>query len=134
MSVRTYFGVMERGNEGFGIYFPDFPGCISGADTLEELAAMGTEALQFHVRSMAEDGDVIPDPSTPDLDLERAETPQADLLGLIGIRVVVPTFPRTVEVPLDTDLIQEVDRVVPNRRQFIMEATRRELERLKKSA
>lgn len=134
MTRRVYFGVIEAGGEGFGIYFPDFPGCVSGADTLEELAASGAEALQFHIDAMAEDGELIPDPSTPDLDRERTQEPQADLRGLLAIEASVPSLPKTVDVPLDTALVQEVDRAVRNRRQFIMDATRRELERLRKTA
>ena len=134
MNRRTYFGVMERGAEGFGIYFPDFPGCVSGADTLEDLAAMGAEALQLHVDAMTNDGELIPEPGAPDIDRQRAETPEADLIGLIGINVAVPPIPRTIEIPLDTDLLQEIDRFMTNRRQFITDATRHELDRLKKSA
>jgi predicted RNase H-like HicB family nuclease len=134
MAKRVYFGVIEAGGEGYGIYFPDFPGCISAADSLEELAAMGLEALQFHVDAMVDDGEQIPEARTPDLARERVEVPEADLRGLLAIEVTVPDFPNTVAVPLDTALVQEVDRLAPNRRQFIMEATRRELDRLKKTA
>ena len=134
MAKRVYFGVIEAGGEGYGIYFPDFPGCVSAGDTLEELAAMGAEALEFHIDAMTEDGERIPEPKTPDLARERVEVPEADLRGLLAIEVTVPDFPQTVAVPIDTALVQEVDRLAPNRREFIMEATRRELDRLKKTA
>jgi predicted RNase H-like HicB family nuclease len=134
MAKRHYLGVIERGTLGYGIYFPDFPGCISGGDTLDHVVAMGMEALQFHIDGMVEDGDLIPEPGDVDLDAERAEVPEADLHGLAAIPVTVPTFPQTVEVPIDTALVQEIDRSFPNRRQFIMDATRRELARLQKSA
>ena len=134
MAKRHYLGVIERGNPGYGIYFPDFPGCVSGGDTLEHVVAMGMEALQFHIDAMVEDGELIPEPGDVDLYAERAEVPEADLHGLAAIPVTVPTFPHTVEVSIDTALVQEIDRAVPNRRQFIMDATRRELARLRKSA
>lgn len=47
---------------GYGISFPDFPGCISAGDTLEEAIRMGTEALGFHAEAMREYGEVIPAP------------------------------------------------------------------------
>jgi predicted RNase H-like HicB family nuclease len=134
MSERMYFGVIEAGQDGFAIYFPDFPGCVSAGETLEDLSVMGTEALQFHIDAMVEDGEAIPTASTPDIEKQRSEVPEADLRGLLAVKVVVPTFPQTIPVPLDTGLVQAIDRVTRNRRQFIADATRRELERLQKSA
>lgn len=134
MRKQHHFGVIETGGEGFAIYFPDYPGCVSAGDTIQDVIAMGKEALQFHVDSMVEDGEELPEPSFVDLELERAEVPEAKLHSLVAIEVSIPTFPHTVEIGIDTALIQEVDRLAVNRRKFIADATRRELERLKKSA
>ena len=46
----------------FGISFPDFPGCISQGDTLDEAMQLGQEALAFHVEGMEEDGSILPTP------------------------------------------------------------------------
>lgn len=48
---------------GFGVSFPDFPGCVSDGDTEEEAIRRGREALTFHIENMAEDGEGIPRPS-----------------------------------------------------------------------
>ena len=48
--------------DGFGISFPDFPGCVSVGDTREDAIAQGAEALAFHVEGMIEDGEPIPPP------------------------------------------------------------------------
>ncbi len=50
----------------YGASFPDFPGCIAVASTLEELRTMADEALNFHVEGMKEDGDTVPEPSSLD--------------------------------------------------------------------
>jgi predicted RNase H-like HicB family nuclease len=50
----------------FGVSFPDFPGCITAGRTLEEARKMAAEALKLHVEGMAEDGEVIPEPSNLD--------------------------------------------------------------------
>jgi predicted RNase H-like HicB family nuclease len=47
---------------GFGISFPDFPGCISQGDTLDEALQLGQEALAFHVEGLEEDGTILPTP------------------------------------------------------------------------
>lgn len=140
MIRRVYFGVIEVAAAGYAIYFPDLPGCVSAADTLEELSVMASEALQLHVDGTVEDGDLLPEPSTPDLDAERAETPEADLRGLLAVEVRVPDLPDHITVDLKSELVREIaerSRVTAeqvNTRQFVESAVRRELERLKKSA
>lgn len=48
----------------YGVSFPDFPGCVTAGRTLEEARALAEEALSFHARSMAEDGEPLPAPSS----------------------------------------------------------------------
>jgi predicted RNase H-like HicB family nuclease len=141
MASKIFLGGVSGHPGNYGIVFPDFLGCVSVGETMADIAAMGREALQLHVGSMVEDGDLIPEPTSVDFKRLDAEFSDPDdpedvepWVAVIAIEVDVPTFPNTVPVPLDTALVQEIDRAVPNRRQFIMEATRRELARLKKSA
>lgn len=134
MAERTYLGVIEGGKSNYGIIFPDFPGCVSAGNSLDHVLAMGKEGLAFHIEGMAEDGDLIPEPSEVTLEQVKEDIPEGDWIAIAAITVPIPDFPGTVNVPLATDLVQEVDRLASNRRQFIMEATRRELDRLKKSA
>lgn len=58
-----YVGFIHGGDgPGFGASFPDFPGCVSDGDTVEEAIRRGAEALAFHVGGMIEDGEAIPEP------------------------------------------------------------------------
>ena len=47
---------------GFGVSFPDFPGCVSDGGTREDAIRRGREALAFHLEGMADDGMAIPQP------------------------------------------------------------------------
>ena len=62
-----YVGIIHR-DEGseYGISFPDFPGCVSAGETVEELKTNAEEALAGHIGILAEDGAVIPTPSSID--------------------------------------------------------------------
>lgn len=40
---------------GQGISFPDFPGCVSDGDTIDDAILRGGEALAFHLEGMIED-------------------------------------------------------------------------------
>jgi predicted RNase H-like HicB family nuclease len=64
MRTYTYLAVLEHGEDGgYGISFPDLPGCISCSDSLAEAAVMAAEAAELHVYGMERDGDAIPEPS-----------------------------------------------------------------------
>lgn len=47
---------------GFSVIFPDFPGCATQGDNLEDARRMAHEALEGHVAVMVEFGDPIPEP------------------------------------------------------------------------
>ena len=49
---------------GYSAHVPDLPGCIAAGTTREETLQLMREAIQLHLRSMREDGDPIPEPST----------------------------------------------------------------------
>lgn len=58
-----YVSFIHREDEsGYGISFPDFPGCISVGDTVDETIRNGCEALAFHVERLAKDGVPLPPP------------------------------------------------------------------------
>lgn len=55
----------EEGVTGYTVTFPDIRGCHSEGDTLEEALSMAKEALGLHLYGLEEDGQEIPQPSTP---------------------------------------------------------------------
>ena len=60
-----YAVVIERGEDGgYGAYLPDLPGCVAMATTEVEVRKLIREAVEIHLKSMREDGDPIPQPST----------------------------------------------------------------------
>lgn len=48
----------------FGVDFPDFPGCITAGETLEEAHRRGPEALRLHIKCIVEEGEQLPEPSS----------------------------------------------------------------------
>lgn len=61
--IYCYAAILEKSKEGYGVYFPDLPGCTSGGDTIEEAMKDAKEALLLHLYGMEQDGESIPDPS-----------------------------------------------------------------------
>ena len=61
-----YVSFIHRDKAGYGVSFPDFPGCVSVGDTANDAIRHGREALAFHVEGLAEDSEANPEPRTID--------------------------------------------------------------------
>lgn len=59
-----YLVVFEKGNEGFGAYVPDLPGCVAAANTLDEVRTLIREAIPLHLESMREQCEPVPAPTS----------------------------------------------------------------------
>lgn len=112
--------IHKEDNSDWGISFPDFPGCVSAGETIEEALAMGAEALQFHIDGMAADGEDIP----PPLGLEQAATLAGKAGGaLVMIKAEVPDERvERVNITLPRSTLRVIDSVTSNRSGFLNEA------------
>jgi len=58
-----YPAIFTPEDSGFSIEFPDFQGCVSQGENLEEALAMAEEALKGHIRCLIDINSNIPEPS-----------------------------------------------------------------------
>lgn len=52
----SYAIVIEKGSSSYGAYVPDLPGCVAVGETREEVEALITEAIQFHLEMLQTEG------------------------------------------------------------------------------
>ncbi len=89
---RTYIALIHKdADSDYGVTFPDFLGCVSGGDTLEEACEMAREALMLHLEGMSADGEHIPPPCSAAAALAHEDAGYA--IGLI----VVEALPERTE-------------------------------------
>lgn len=117
----------------YGVSFPDFPGCTSAGDSLDEAVANGVEALSGHVRVMEADGDVIPKPRTLEEivdDSSLREDREGALLSAVPLVRDRGSSTR-INVSLDLGLLEAIDSAARRRKQtrsaFLASAARRDL-------
>ena len=68
MAIRHYPAIVEGdARTGYSVFFPDLPGCTSGAGTLQQAALNAEQALAGHVDLMLEAGERLPEPSVLDM-------------------------------------------------------------------
>ena len=59
-----YLVIYEKGQEGYGAYVPDLPGCVAVGESVDDVKALIREAIAMHLQSMRQDGEPIPIPTT----------------------------------------------------------------------
>ncbi|WP_174279494.1 type II toxin-antitoxin system HicB family antitoxin [Sphingomonas bacterium] len=144
---RTYLGAVCGTEGSYGIVFRDLPGCTSAGDTLEDVRAMGAEALGVHLQTMIDYGHAIPQPTVHGLqevidwlcdpdDLDD----NGPWVEITPIAVNIPDEEGTVVVRLKADLVQRIADLSAvneqriNSGRFIELAVEHEIERYRKSA
>jgi len=105
--VRHFPAIIEKSSDGYGVYFPDLPGCTSGGTTLQEAALNAEEALQAHLDLSVEHGDTIPEPSTLDQIVVEPDVVEA---ARILVRADPPSRTVRVNITMPEDLLAAVDR------------------------
>ncbi len=59
-----YLVILEKGENSYGAYIPDLPGCAVVAETREEALKLIREAIALHVKTLREDGGTVPEPAS----------------------------------------------------------------------
>ena len=130
--MSNYIGLIHKEPDSdYGVSFPDFPGLITAAPTLDDARQMAEEALAFHVEGMIADGDAIPEPST----LESIMTDPSNKDGvavLVSLKTAAAKAVR-INVTLPEDVLQTVDAYAEarglSRSGFLARAAIHEIER-----
>lgn len=60
-----YIALLEKEKKGFGVTFPDFPACVTFGTDEEEAVDMAHESLSMFTELLRENGQALPEPSTP---------------------------------------------------------------------
>ena len=129
--------VQDEGDEaedGYGVVFPDLPGCTSSGDTVEQAYEHAFEALALHIEGMSEEGMPLPQPSpfNAPLPLWLAETP-GNVARAVLVPVRLPGRATRISITMDKGLLDRLDATASangdTRSGYIAEAVRERMER-----
>ncbi|HSS77910.1 MAG TPA: type II toxin-antitoxin system HicB family antitoxin [Thermoanaerobaculia bacterium] len=91
----------------YGVTFPDFPGCFSAADELEELPRLAQEAVEVHFEGEDEE---IPSPTAIE-ELAAGQAYEDGFWLLIDLDLTkVNTKSVRLNISLPANLVGEIDR------------------------
>ena len=129
-----YVSFIHQDDSGYGVSFPDFPGCVSVGGTVDDAVRHGSEALAFHVEGLVADGEPIPRPRS--IEAIKADRDLADWRQGADF-VLIPLLldrgsSRRVNISLDRGLLEAIDDEARQRRMtrsaFLATAARHEIQ------
>ena len=127
--MAEYIALIHKdADSDFGASFPDFPGVVTAAPTLEELRKEAEEALALHIEGLIEDGAEIPEPSLLD-----AVTQIEDYRDALAVLAVVAPGTLSVRdnITLPESILKRIDQYAGEhgltRSGFLARAARKEL-------
>ena len=114
----------------FGASFPDFPGVVTAAPTLEDLRKEAEEALALHIAGLVEDGEIVPDPSPLDVIAQVDDYRDAFAVLVVGAPVLGGASVR-VNITLPESMLKRIDQYAEEhgmtRSGFLVQAAKKEL-------
>lgn len=125
--IIEYIGLAEKVEDGYSVFFPDFPGFGSAGDTLEDARKNCKEGLIAHIELMTEDGEPLPKSSSLD---EIMKLRDAKGCVPLIISVIAPSGKaKRVNIAIDTALLNAIDIAAhtqhKSRSAFLAEAAQR---------
>lgn len=116
---------------GYGVVFPDFPGCVSDGDTALGAAQRAAEALNGHVAVMLDDGRALPNSSEIGAALPDWLDETGRVIGEVLVPVDLPGRAVRANITVDEALLRKIDQAAQasgsTRSGFLAEAARARL-------
>ena len=124
--MAAYIAVIHKEPKSdFGVSFPDFPGCITAAATLDQAKDLAQEALALHIKGMLEDGAAIPEPST--LEAIKALPEVSDAAAFLIVSAPESKTVR-INITVPSHVLREIDNAARasglSRSAFMVRATK----------
>ncbi len=139
MDTRFYRAliVQDEGDgpqDGYGVVFPDLPGCTSAGDTVEEAYENAFEALALHIDGMIEEHAPLPEPSPFNAPLPSwLATEGGSIERTVLVPVKLPGRAIRISITMEKGLLSRLDTLAAasgdTRSGYIAEAVRERMER-----
>lgn len=131
----SFFPAFIYGEPGaYGVVFPDLPGCVSDGPSMQAAAERAAEALALHVEGMAEDGEALPSPSGPDVQIPDWMSAHGEPVARVLVPVERPGARVRTNITIDQGLLGRLDSAARaegmSRSGYIAQAVRERLTRV----
>lgn len=107
--MSSYIAVVHKDpSSDYGVSFPDFPGCITAGDSIDNVKDLSIEVLSGHIKIMKEFGEKIPTPSK--LDDIVADPDYFDVVAFLVVSIPeIKSKTIRVNITLPEDILHKID-------------------------
>ena len=107
--MSSYIAVVHKDpSSDYGVSFPDFPGCITAGDSIDNVKDLSVEVLSGHIKIMKEFGEKIPTPSK--LDDIVADPDYFDVVAFLVVPIPdIKSKTIRVNITLPEDILHKID-------------------------
>ena len=113
---------------GYGVVFPDLPGCTSAGDTRMDAAKQAADALAGHVALLTDNGEALPEPSDVGAPLPEWLMDAGQVTAEVLVPVEMPGKAVRANITVDEGLLHRIDAAAQasgnTRSGFLAEAAR----------
>jgi predicted RNase H-like HicB family nuclease len=115
----------------YGVSFPDFPGCVTGAEDIDTAMRKAAEVLAFHAEGLADDGPLPEVRTLAQLQKDRDFRSDAKGAAVAFIPYMPPSRALRINITMDESLVSRIDRAAADlgetRSGFLAGAARKRL-------
>ena len=105
--IIEYVGLAEKVDDGYTVFFPDFPGFGSAGKTLSKVRKNAKDGLISHLELMIEDGEPLPKPTSLD---NVMKLPDAKGCVPLIIGIIAPSGKaQRINITIDSALLNAID-------------------------
>ena len=113
--MANYIAVFHKDPKSdFGVSFPDFPGCVTAGNTIDDAKDMAHDALTLHIKGILEDGENIPAPSKLEDIMDDPDYSDAIAILVVSVSEAKPRSVR-VNITVPEDMLRKIDTVAKKR-------------------
>jgi predicted RNase H-like HicB family nuclease len=113
--MANYIAVVHKDSKSdFGVSFPDFSGCITAGNSIDEAKDMAHEALSLHIKGMMDDGEKIPVPSKLENIIDDPDYSDAAAILIVSVSESKYRSVR-VNITVPEDMLRKIDTVAKKR-------------------
>jgi predicted RNase H-like HicB family nuclease len=113
--MANYIAVVHKDSKSdFGVSFPDFSGCITAGNSIDEAKDMVHEALSLHIKGMMDDGEKIPVPSKLENIIDDPDYSDAAAILIVSVSESKYRSVR-VNITVPEDMLRKIDTVAKKR-------------------
>lgn len=117
--MTRYVAVLEKEPDSlWSVWFPDLPGCVTAAATMDEALDRAPQALRLWIEDAIESGEELPEARRPDQLREDADFAQSLADGAVAVLVpLIVERGRSVRVniTMDAGALEAIDEAAKGR-------------------